>query len=67
MESRNRCLSRPATDLPVCLLQQWHPDRHKGDDAAKRRFQEIQQAYEGRRGLPGSLVVQLLCYSSTTS
>jgi len=28
------------------LARQWHPDRHKGDDLAKRRFQEIQQAYE---------------------
>eukprot|EP00877_Chromochloris_zofingiensis_P007064 jgi/Chrzof1/2610/Cz11g22110.t1 len=28
------------------LARQWHPDRHRGDDIAKRRFQEIQQAYE---------------------
>lgn len=29
-------------------LQQWHPDRHRGDDLAKRRFQQIQEAYEVR-------------------
>lgn len=28
------------------LARQWHPDRHKGDDAAKQRFQQIQEAYE---------------------
>jgi curved DNA-binding protein CbpA len=28
------------------LARQWHPDRHKGDDFAKRRFQQIQEAYE---------------------
>eukprot|EP00882_Tetradesmus_deserticola_P009901 GHRQ01010462.1.p1 GENE.GHRQ01010462.1~~GHRQ01010462.1.p1 ORF type:complete len:147 (+),score=3.06 GHRQ01010462.1:350-790(+) len=30
----------------VLLLQQWHPDRHRGDELAKRRFQQIQEAYE---------------------
>eukprot|EP00878_Enallax_costatus_P021210 GHUV01022448.1.p1 GENE.GHUV01022448.1~~GHUV01022448.1.p1 ORF type:complete len:183 (+),score=14.72 GHUV01022448.1:250-798(+) len=28
------------------LARQWHPDRHRGDDLAKRRFQQIQEAYE---------------------
>jgi hypothetical protein len=29
-------------------MQQWHPDRHRGDELAKRRFQQIQEAYEGK-------------------
>lgn len=42
-------LSAPSDEIRQAyrrLARQWHPDRHRGDDVAKRRFQEIQQAYE---------------------
>lgn len=35
-----------SVDAVASVLQQWHPDRHRGDDLAKRRFQQIQEAYE---------------------
>lgn len=28
------------------LARMWHPDRHRGEGDAKKRFQEIQGAYE---------------------
>lgn len=28
------------------LARLWHPDRHSGNDVAKRQFQQIQYAYE---------------------
>lgn len=36
----------PRLTVAVVFSQQWHPDRHRGDDLAKRRFQQIQEAYE---------------------
>jgi len=29
-------------------LQKWHPDKHKGDSAATEKFQEINEAYNGK-------------------
>ena len=53
---------RPHALVPLCAhtacaTQQWHPDRHRGDDggAAQRRFQEIQEAYEGEQPRSRSL------------
>lgn len=42
-------LTAPSDDIRSAyrrLARQWHPDRHKGDEVAKRRFQQIQEAYE---------------------
>lgn len=29
-------------------VQKWHPDKHKGDSAATEKFQEINEAYNGK-------------------
>eukprot|EP00882_Tetradesmus_deserticola_P001970 GHRQ01002110.1.p1 GENE.GHRQ01002110.1~~GHRQ01002110.1.p1 ORF type:complete len:119 (+),score=6.82 GHRQ01002110.1:350-706(+) len=42
-------LVAPACEIRAAyrrLARQWHPDRHRGDELAKRRFQQIQEAYE---------------------
>lgn len=41
------------------LAQKHHPDRHPGDPAAVRRFQEIQQAYERLRAAPAPEALDL--------
>jgi curved DNA-binding protein CbpA len=28
-------------------VQKWHPDKHKGEDFARAKFQEINEAYQG--------------------
>jgi preprotein translocase subunit Sec63 len=30
------------------LALKWHPDKHKGDSAATEKFQEINEAYNGK-------------------
>ncbi len=45
-------LTAPEVDIKQAyrrLARQWHPDRHRGDDTAKMRFQEIAEAYEGEK------------------
>ncbi len=33
------------------MTQKWHPDKNRGDEeAATKKFQEINRAYSGRRG-----------------
>ena len=44
-ETLQLCLVKERISFP--LSQKWHPDKHKGDDAATAKFQEINEAYTG--------------------
>jgi len=33
--------------LLAFVLQKWHPDKHKDQDSATSKFQEINEAYQG--------------------
>ena len=38
------------SDKPFTIVpQEWHPDRHRGDEGAKVVFQEILRAYQSER------------------
>ncbi|KAJ6744124.1 CHAPERONE DNAJ-DOMAIN SUPERFAMILY PROTEIN, partial [Salix purpurea] len=37
------------------LALKWHPDKHKGDDAVTTKFQEINEAYNGKKPGKSSL------------
>src|SRR5207244_6313756 len=44
------CSSEELHDAYRRLVKLHHPDRNQGSPEATRRFQEIQEAYEGLRG-----------------
>ena len=43
---RHALITPPSPHPTKQKQQEWHPDRHQGDDAAKRRFQEVSAAYD---------------------